>query len=217
MTERIGSPENPPDARDGTAARGQVKPEGQAGPKRQAGHDAPDSLRPRDADALKSAVRPPHHDRASEEDKPGRLERTVAFVKDRTSAFVKDVAAPVAVTAIIGIGTVAPHDQPHRDPAEGRRDPSEQTAKADGGSATGEKAGTRPVLADQASRPPETDRVVVETSAPYPTPDNGIPLDRELYEWEEKYGDNVEHAVAEVLEKRKQEPETGNASQQDAF
>src|SRR5437899_3234753 len=97
MTERIGSPESPPDARDGTAARGQAKSERQSGP------DAPDSLRPGDSDELKSDLPPAHHDRAVENDKPGKAERAATALKRGLAV------------GIIGITSYAPVHQTHHE------------------------------------------------------------------------------------------------------
>lgn len=184
MTERIGSPDNHPDPRDGGAPQGQGKREGQVG------QDAPASLQPRDARALKSAiVPPPENDRAGDDKKPGVLQRG------------KAAGAVVAATAIVFSQSFTDL-HPHHDLDERGHDRSEQTAKADRGTAADRKADTCWAPDGQTIRPSTADRYVAEASAQVTeAEDDGSPAEG-LKKWIDEDGDEFLRAMAE---KRKEE------------
>jgi hypothetical protein len=187
MTERIGSPDNQPDPRDGGATQGQGKREGQVG------QDAPASLQPRDAMALKSAIGPPpENDRAGDDKKPGVLQRG------------KAAGAVVAATVIVFSQSFTDL-HPHHDLDERGHDRSEQTAKADRGTAADREADTCRVPHSQTIRPSAADRHVAEASAQVTAAqDDGSPAER-LKKWIDEDGDEFLRAVAEDQEKRKEE------------
>jgi hypothetical protein len=187
MTERIGSPDNQPDSRDGGAPQGQGKREGQVD------QDAPASLQPRDARALKSAIAPPpENDRAGDDKKQGVLQRG------------KAAGAVVAATAIVFSQSFTDL-HPHHDPDERGQDRSEQTARADRGTTADRKADTCRAPDGQTIRPSAADRYVAEASAQVTaTRDDGSPAER-LKKWIGEDGDEFLRAVAEDQEKRKEE------------
>jgi len=194
MTERIGSPDNGPDLRDGAATQGQRKSEGQ---------DAPASLRPGDSHALKSAIaRPAGNDQADENNKASMPERFITAAKN--------IVVPTVAAIIIGAQSFVPLHHPHHDLAEGGHDRSELTAKADRGTAAGKNADISQGSAGQDIRPSAGDRHVAEASAPVPASENGASPGDGLEKWVDEYGKECMSAVAEDLEKRKEESQARN-------
>jgi hypothetical protein len=197
MTERIGSPDSVPAPRDGAAARGQGKPAGRTG------QDAPASLRPDDNHPLKPAsARPADNDQAGENSEPSWPERFTAATKK--------AAVPVVATAIIGAGPFAPLPHPHHDRADDGRDRSELTAKADGETVAGKNAGTSPASAGQDVWPSAGDRQVAEAGAAVPAAESDVSPGEGLKKWINEDGNELISAIAEDLEKRKEESEARN-------
>jgi hypothetical protein len=189
MTERISSPDNDPDPRDGAATEGNGKPEGQ---------HSPASLRPGDSHALKSPIaRPADNDQADESNKPS--------MPERFTTAAKNIVVPTVAAVIIGATSYVPLPHPYHDPAEGGRDRSELTAKADRATAAGKNADIWQGSAGQDIRPSAGDRHVAEASAPVLAAENDASPGEGLEKWVDEYGKESMSAVAEDLEKRKEE------------